>query len=113
MDIVVFNCQDGTFATLTPGAEKEEKAIVRNSKIHCEIFSKEEMVIKDLTLQTNRIKDPRIRKIRAQDLLEKVTKLLGCWMYEDGKVDCHNCQMISKLRKKTALFIIGVSDFGR
>jgi len=86
---------------------------VRNSKISCEIFCREEIVIKDLTLQINRIKDPRIRKIRAQDLLKKVTKLLGCWMYEDGKVDCHNCQMISKLRKKTALFIIGVSDFGR
>lgn len=91
---------------------REEK-FVRNSKIHCEIFCREESVIKDLTLQINRIKEPNIRKIRAQDLLEKVTKLLGCWMYEEGKVDCHNCQMISKLRKKTALFIIGVSDFGR
>jgi hypothetical protein len=86
---------------------------VRNSKIQCEIFCREECVIKDLTLQINRIKDSRIRRIRAQDLLEKVTKLLGCWMYEEAKVDCHNCQMISKLRKKTALFIIGVSDFGR
>lgn len=86
---------------------------MKGAKIHCGIFQEEEEVIRGLTLQINQIKMPEIRKIRAQDMLDKVDKLLDCWMYEEGRVDCYNCQLISRLRKKTALFVIGVSDLER
>jgi hypothetical protein len=86
---------------------------LKGAKINCGIFQQEEEVIRGLTLQINQIKLPEIRKIRAQDLLDKVDKLLDCWMYEEGRGDCYNCQLISRLRKKTALFVIGVSDLER
>lgn len=93
--------------------QHEERKKLKGAKINCGIFQQEEEVIRGLTLQINQIKMPEIRKIRAQDLLDKVDKLLDCWMYEEGRVDCYNCQLISRLRKKTALFVIGVSDLER
>jgi hypothetical protein len=93
--------------------QNEARAKLKGTKINCGIFQQEEEVIRGLTLQINQIKLPEIRKIRAQDLLDKVDKLLDCWMYEEGRVDCYNCQLISRLRKKTALFVIGVSDLER
>ena len=86
---------------------------MKGAKINCGIFQQEEDVIRGLTLQINQIKRPEIRKIRAQDLFDKVDKRLDGWVYEEGRGDCYNGQLISRLRKKTALFVIGVSDLER
>jgi len=76
------------------------------ARINCEIFKKQEPVIKDITDKINKAKDVQAKATFAEELQKEVNVLLSCSDYDTKKVDCMNCQTIAKLRVKTADLII-------
>lgn len=79
-------------------------------RISCGIFQQEEEVIRGMQLQINQLKRPDIRKIRAEDLLWIVEKLLECWMYEKERTDCQNCEEFCLSRRNNALSVMVESE---
>ena len=78
--------------------------------IRCDKFCEEEKPLVCLTRQLNQIKRLNIRKIRAEDVLNVVNRLLDCPDFKNNRSSCYNCRLLSRMRRKTALFIIGQSN---
>ncbi len=76
------------------------------AKINCQIFRKQEPVIKDITDKINKAKGVQGKARFAEKLQEEVDVLLSCTDYKSESLDCKNCHFIANLRKKTADLII-------
>lgn len=76
------------------------------AKINCQIFRKQEPVIKDVTDKINKAKGVQEKARFAEKLQEEVDVLLSCTDYKSESLDCKNCHFIANLRKKTADLII-------
>ncbi len=76
------------------------------AKINCQIFQKQEPVIKDVTDKINKAKGVQEKARFAEKLQEEVDVLLSCTDYKSESLDCKNCHFIANLRKKTADLII-------
>lgn len=75
-------------------------------RINCNIFQKQEPVIKRLTDNINTAKDFRGKIPQAERLLKEVNNLLDCTDYKEKDTDCSNCHFIADLQRKTAEIII-------
>ncbi|MBI5194777.1 MAG: hypothetical protein HZA10_00475 [Nitrospirae bacterium] len=76
------------------------------AKINCQIFQKQEPVIKDVTDKINKAKGVQEKARFAEKLQEEVDVLLSCTDYKSESLDCKNCRFIANLRKKTTGLII-------
>lgn len=76
------------------------------AKINCQIFQKQEPVIKDLTDKINKAKGVREKAKFAEELQREVNVLLSCPDYDKKSIECKNCHFISEMRRKTANLII-------
>ncbi|MCG2725109.1 MAG: hypothetical protein L6420_02430 [Elusimicrobia bacterium] len=74
--------------------------------ISCPVFLRQEIVIKDITAEINRVKRAREKAAFAEELQRETNVLVTCPDYDDKKLDCKNCRFIADLRKKTAGLII-------
>ena len=79
---------------------------MKDDPISCAIFQKQELAIKDITLNLNATRGVEGKAAVAKELLEEVGVLLSCGEYEDSNGDCEKCHFIADLRKKTADIII-------
>ena len=77
-----------------------------DAKISCQVFQKQEAVIKDITNKINTIEGVTGKAVFAEELRKEVDVLLSCQDYKDTNLDCKNCRFIANLRKKTADIII-------
>lgn len=82
------------------------------AKINCQIFQKQEPVIKDLTDKINKAKGVREKAKFAEELQREANVLLSCTDYKSESLDCKNCHFIANLRKKTADLIIKTKKLG-
>ncbi len=85
--------------------------MIKESKIECSIFQKQEAVIKDLTDKINRAQGVQEKAKFASELQKEVDVLLSCSDYDEKSSDCKSCHFIANLRKKTADLIIRTSRF--
>lgn len=76
------------------------------SKIICQVFQKQEAVIKDITNRINTIERVVGKAVFAEELRKKVDALLACQDYKDTSPDCKNCHFIANLRRETADLIV-------
>lgn len=76
------------------------------AKISCEIFQKQEPIIKDITDKINNTKDVQEKAVLASELQKEVNILFSCPDRKATNLDCTNCHFITNLRKKTADLII-------
>jgi hypothetical protein len=87
-------------------AGREEPMQKEEGKINCEIFKKQEPVIKDITDKINKAKEIREKAKFAEELQKEVNVLLSCSDHDPKRVDCMNCHTIAKIRVKSANLII-------
>lgn len=76
------------------------------AKINCQIFQKQELVIKDLTDKINKAEGVQEKAKFAEELQRKANVLLSCPDYDKKSLGCKNCHFISEMREKTANLII-------
>ena len=76
------------------------------AKISCQVFQKQEAVIKDITNKINAIEGVTEKAVFAEELRKEADVLLSCQDYKDTSLECKNCHLIASLRKKTADIII-------
>jgi len=76
------------------------------AKISCQVFQKQEAVIKDITNKINAIEGVTGKAVFAEELRKEVDVLLSCQDYKDTSLDCENCRFIANLRKRAADLII-------
>ena len=77
-----------------------------DAKISCQVFQKQEAVIKDITSKINATEGVTGKAVFAEELRKEVDVLLACQDYKDTNFDCKNCHFIANLRKKTVDIII-------
>ena len=77
-----------------------------DAKISCQVFQKQEAVIKDITNKINAIEGVTGKAVFAEELRKEADVLLACQDYKDASLDCKNCRFIANLRKKTADIIV-------
>ena len=75
-------------------------------KDNCQVFRKQETVIKDLTDKINAVEQVQEKAKFAEELEKEVNVLLNCLEYQTDSFDCKNCRSIAGLRKATANLII-------
>lgn len=80
--------------------------MTEEQEVNCEIFQKQEVVIKEITDKINAAKDISEKASLAGEMRKEAEVLLACENYDDEKSDCRNCEFIADLRKKTADLII-------
>jgi len=76
------------------------------AKISCQVFQKQEAVIKDITNKINAIEGVTGKAVFAEELRKEVDVLLSCQDYKDTSLDCENCRFIANLRKRTTDIIV-------
>jgi hypothetical protein len=76
------------------------------AKISCQVFQKQEAVIKDITNKINAIEGVTGKAVFAEELRKEVDVLLSCQDYKDASLDCKNCHFIAALRRKTTDLIV-------
>jgi len=81
--------------------------------VNCQIFQKQEPVIKDLTGKINKTNGVREKAKFAEELQREANVLLSCPDYDKEKLDCRNCQFIAEMREKTANLIIKAKKLGK
>ena len=79
-----------------------------DAKISCQVFQKQEAIIKDITSKINAIKGVAEKAVFAEALRKEADVLLACQDYKEASLDCKNCRLIANLRKKTSDIIIKV-----
>ncbi len=79
---------------------------IKDTKINCPTFQKQEPAIEDITAKINNAKDVIEKAEFAKNLQEEVNVLLSCPDYDEKITDCNNCRFISKVRTKTADLVI-------
>jgi len=79
--------------------------------ISCQVFLRQETVIKNITTEINRVKDAREKAVFAEELQKETDALLTCQDYDDKKLDCKNCRFITNLRKRTTDLIIKIKNW--
>jgi len=77
-----------------------------DAKISCQVFQKQEAVIKDITNKINAIEGVTGKAVFAEELRKEVDVLLSCSDYGDTSFNCKNCRLIANLRKRTADIIV-------
>lgn len=75
-------------------------------KISCPTFKKQEPIIKNITDKINMAKQMQEKARFAEELENEVDVILSCTDYKKESLECNNCHIIAKLRKKTANLII-------
>ena len=78
----------------------------KEARINCQIFQKQESVIKDITDKINQAKGVQEKAEFAEELQKEANVLLSCLDYDPKKLDCKNCHFITNARKQTANLII-------
>ncbi|MDP2938684.1 MAG: hypothetical protein Q8O13_01175 [Candidatus Omnitrophota bacterium] len=78
----------------------------KEARINCQIFQKQESVIKDITDKINRVKGVQEKAEFAEELQKEANVLLSCLDHDPKKLDCKNCHFITNVRKRTANLII-------
>ena len=82
------------------------------AKISCQVFQKQEAVIKDITNKINAIEGVTGKAVFAEELRKEVDVLLSCQDYKDTSLDCKNCHFIAVLRRKTTDLIVKAKKLG-
>ncbi len=77
-----------------------------DAKISCQVFQKQEAIIKDITSKINAIKGVAEKAVFAEALRKEADVLLACQDNKETSLDCKNCRFIAVLRKKTADIIV-------
>lgn len=77
-----------------------------DAKISCQVFQKQEAVIKDITSKINAIEGVTGKAVFAEELRKEADVLLVCQDYKDASLDCKNCHFIAALRRKTTDLIV-------
>ena len=83
-----------------------------DAKISCQVFQKQEAVIKDITNKINAIEGVTGKAVFAEELRKEVDVLLSCQDYKDASLDCKNCHFIAALRRKTTDLIVKAKKLG-
>jgi len=81
-------------------------------KISCPTFKKQEPIIKNITDKINMAKQMQEKARFAEELENEVDVILSCTDYKEESLECKNCHIIAKLRKKTANLIIKTRKLG-
>ena len=76
--------------------------------ISCNIFQKQESVIKDITSKINAVAAVEEKAVFAEILRKEVDVLLSCQDFKEKSLECEKCRFIGNLRKRTADIIIKV-----
>ncbi len=84
----------------------------KDAKISCQVFRKQEVVIKDITNKMNKAKNVQEKVKFAEELQKEVNVLLSCQDHKDASLDCKNCHFIAALRRKTADLIVKAKKLG-
>jgi len=79
-------------------------------KICCQIFQKQEPIIKELTHKINNTKVIHEKVKLAEEILKEVKVLLSCPDYSSEKSDCLECHFLARLRKKVADLVIKAKE---
>ena len=77
-----------------------------SSKIDCEIFQRQEPLVREITDNINRAKNVLLKAKYAEELNKETEVLLSCSNFSNKEKDCKNCRFIANLRKKTAELVI-------
>jgi hypothetical protein len=83
-----------------------------DAKISCQVFQKQEAVIKDITSKINAIEGVVGKAVFAEILQKELDVLFSCQDHKDASLDCENCNFIAALRKKTADIIVKAKKLG-
>lgn len=79
---------------------------VPNIDCPIDLFPQQESKIQELTQQINEARRIQQKAELAHALLEEVETLLRCSAFDEGNVNCVNCQAISGVRSKTATLVL-------
>ncbi|GEM_PF-842169 len=79
-------------------------------KICCQIFQKQEPIIKDLTREINNTKVIHEKVKLAEEILKEVEVLLSCPDYSSEKSNCMECHVLARLREKVANLVIKAKE---
>lgn len=78
------------------------------TNINCELFQKQEKVMKDLTNKINAAKDVHMKAQYAKELKSKLDNMLSSEDFSKHILECESCRLIANLRKRTVELIIKV-----
>lgn len=78
----------------------------KEAEISCQIFQKQESVIKNITDKINQAKGVQEKAEFAGELQKEANVLLSCPDCDPKKLDCKKCHFITNARKLTAGLIL-------
>ncbi len=76
------------------------------SAIHCNIYEESYTAMNIIKQKINNATSVVIKAEYAEELSDKVGRLIKCTEYTNQRQDCINCRMIANLHKRSAEIII-------